>query len=221
MISVSLRSERIVGLLTLGLSAVLCRLHYLSASPSCRLPPLTGRVGRIGSRRFVSAYQKNNQRHHLIHIDTHIPHAITSLPQSLPTLSPTPRKQINKHTHLQNLQLPQPLLHQLLYAPLIRLCRMVAKSISGPALRILAEIVRGKLPRLAEEGAVEGAHFQCCCAGGGGHQLLRMGGGVGCVGIDCQGVSMWCGGSWEWSDRGGLIVLVLGVENIGGSLCHL
>jgi hypothetical protein len=62
-------------------------------------------------------------------------------------------------THLQHLQLPQPLLHQLLYLPRIRDRAVLPKCIPCSPLRIFSEIVRSELSRCAQETSVERAYF--------------------------------------------------------------
>lgn len=65
-------------------------------------------------------------------------------------------------TYPQNLQLFEPLLHQLLYPPRIRLCAVLPKRISRSPLGVFSEVVGGELAGCAEEGAVEGARFDAC-----------------------------------------------------------
>ena len=73
---------------------------------------------------------------------------------------------IRSATHLQHLQLLQPLLHKLLYPSRIRLLAVLPKRIPRPPLRVLSEIVRPELSRCAQEASIEGAYF---VGGGIGH----------------------------------------------------
>lgn len=60
---------------------------------------------------------------------------------------------VQRSTDLQDLQLLQPLLHQLLHLPFLRLRPMLPKRISRSPFSVFAEIVRGELGGLAEEGS--------------------------------------------------------------------
>lgn len=62
-------------------------------------------------------------------------------------------------------------MHKLLHPPRIRLRAVLSKSIPGPPLGVLAEVVRCELARLPQQRAVEGAHF---VGGGVGHALAMV-----------------------------------------------
>ena len=63
------------------------------------------------------------------------------------------QKKTEQPTHLQNLQLFQPFLHQLLHLCLVRLRPVLPKRISRPPFGVFAKIVSGELGGLAEERA--------------------------------------------------------------------
>lgn len=108
-----------------------------------------------------------------IHISRAVPqvHAAKPLP---------PYSHNKSETHLQNLQLLQPLLHRLLRLARIRLADVLSESVSCAPLGIFAEIVRGELSALAQQRAEERAGFE------GGH-------GVWCWAMGCALVEGVCG----------------------------
>lgn len=57
---------------------------------------------------------------------------------------------------LEHLQLPQALLHQLLYLALLGDVLRIAEGVARPAFGVFSKVVGGELARLAEEGAVLG-----------------------------------------------------------------
>ena len=63
-------------------------------------------------------------------------------------------------THLQRLQLFQPLLHQLLYCPLICYCSGLPKGIARASLGVFAKVVGGELARGAEEISIQRSYFE-------------------------------------------------------------
>ena len=65
-----------------------------------------------------------------------------------------PAQRAQAQTHLHRLQVLQPLLHELLHPPGVLDALVLAKRISRPAPRILAEVVGRELAALAEELSV-------------------------------------------------------------------
>jgi hypothetical protein len=57
-------------------------------------------------------------------------------------------------THLQHLQLFQPLLHKLLHPPLLCFALCFPERIARPPFGVLAEVVGGKLTALSQEGSI-------------------------------------------------------------------
>lgn len=78
------------------------------------------------------------------------------IPTSIRSLRTQTQSQDGKviPTHLHHLQLLDPLLHKLLYPPLVRLGGMFAEAIARPSLGVFAEVVCGELAGLAEERAI-------------------------------------------------------------------